>query len=394
MAGLIGHNASQRHVAVLFHPDRRPWLRPTMAGVNRYVETHADWRISLSSRYSHFISNPLKLVERPIDGVLAGAPQPQREGVLKLDCPKVLFGPQEAELGPPWVGPDYEAMGELGASYLIDKGYRNLCLFVHGGGERWIDLLARGFEQGAANSPKPHISSKGRRTEKRGTWNYGDQIDDLVELLESLDKPLGVLASDDEHGWRMIEAIRRTSLRCPRDVAVLSIGDDDFLCDTCRPTLSSIAIDYETIGFVAAKMLDDLMSGKPITQQQTVAPMRVITRGSTGHVAVQDPDLIAALKFISQNLDQPLTVDDIASEVLVSERTLLRKFKHHLGRTPSDQVRRSRIDRAKQLIIGTDMSFARIAVECGYGPQSALGRAVKQDSGLTPGELRRQYGRR
>ncbi len=386
--------SAERHVVVGFHPSLRPWLRETMLGVSRYAQERGDWRISLSSLFSQMAANPMAMIDPPIHGMIAGAPPQGRAQVWAMTCPKVLIGAEEMQFGQPWVGPDFEAYGRAGAEYLLERGFRSLCLFCHAGGAAWIRLIREGFVGAAERAGvTPRVFDRGPRTIARGVWRYEDQIADLIELFAELPKPVGVLASDDQHAWRVVAAVRQTTLRCPEDVAVLGVGNDEFVCESAQPTLSSIAIDHEQIGYNAARLLDQLMRGRPAQRAQLVPPAQVVTRESTGHLAVDDADLIAAIRYINEHLQEPITVEDLAGGVMISSRTLLRKFKQHLGRAPSEQVRRMRLERAKRLLMNSSMSLAQVAVESGYGLQSALGRAIKQDTGLTPAAFRRQYGR-
>jgi LacI family transcriptional regulator len=392
----MGGNGSEdglKHVAVTFHPQFRPWLRAVMTGVNRYQREHGSWRVTLSSHFSQIAEDPLSAVEQPLHGILGGAPPGQRERVLDTPQAKVLLGQQEMQLGLPWVGPDYVQVGRMGADYLRDRGYHSLCLFIDAGGERWTGQLREGFVDGAGPvRDGVRVFTRGPRTVRRGAWRYEDQIADLVDLIGSMPRPAGVLASDDVHAWRVLTAVRRLGLRCPEDVAVLGIGNDEFSCESAQPPLSSIALDYDQIGYLAARMLDSLMRGERVKTHQTVPPHQVVTRESTGHAVFDDPDLLAAMKYIHEHIGEPITVEDIADAVLVSSRTLLRKFKQHLGRSPSDQVRRLRVEHAKRLLVGTTKPLAEVAVDSGFGLQSALGRAIKKETGLTPSQLRRQYG--
>jgi LacI family transcriptional regulator len=180
-------------------------------------------------------------------------------------------------------------------------------------------------------------------------------------------------------------------LNVPEQVAVLGIGDDEFVCEFANPTLSSISLNYEQAGRVAAQRLGAIMDEKYAPAESVVQPIGVTQRESTGYVALNDPDVRDALRLIRESLEDKLTVDDLAAAVHVSPRTLLRKFKQTLGRSPGELVRQMRLDEARRLIISTDLTFQQIATRTGLGAASQFGHAIKNATGQSPGELRKDY---
>jgi transcriptional regulator GlxA family with amidase domain len=83
----------------------------------------------------------------------------------------------------------------------------------------------------------------------------------------------------------------------------------------------------------------------------------------------------------------------LADHLRVSARTLERRFKGVLGRTPAKEILRQRIERAKQLLAETDMPLADIAARCGYNYLSNLSHAIRADTGMTPTAWRKRVQR-
>ena len=107
----------------------------------------------------------------------------------------------------------------------------------------------------------------------------------------------------------------------PDDVAVLGVDNDDIVCDFSNPPLSSIMLNAVGAGFQAAELLDKLMCGSTLPKEPIlVPPVGLATRRSTDIMAVEDPDLAAALKFIWQNAASGITVHDVLAHVAVSRR--------------------------------------------------------------------------
>ncbi len=60
----------------------------------------------------------------------------------------------------------------------------------------------------------------------------------------------------------MIEACNIADLKVPEEVAVIAVDNDELLCEMTSPSLSSITVNFEKIGFEAAALLDRLMAGR------------------------------------------------------------------------------------------------------------------------------------
>ena len=94
-------------------------------------------------------------------------------------------------------------------------------------------------------------------------------------------------------------------------------------------------------------------------------------------------------EYIEVNLQQSLTVTELAGVAGVSSTHFSRLFRQAMGESPYRYVRRRRVDRAERLIVGTQLPFRDIARLVGFSDQSHLNRMMRAERGLTPGQLRR-----
>jgi LacI family transcriptional regulator len=95
------------------------------------------------------------------------------------------------------------------------------------------------------------------------------------------------------------------------------------------------------------------------------------------------------LRLMMRHLDQRLTVREMAEHIQVSERTLETKFQRSLGRSPSEEMARLRVERAKQLLVDTDKSVQAVAFDSGFATSSHFCHAFKQTTSCTPSQYRR-----
>lgn len=91
-----------------------------------------------------------------------------------------------------------------------------------------------------------------------------------------------------------------------------------------------------------------------------------------------------ATDYINDNLEQDLTLAEIAAVVQISPFHFARMFKQSTGVAPHQYVVQCRVERAKQLLLQGKMAIADIAVEVGFANQSHLNRHFKRLVGVTP----------
>jgi AraC-like DNA-binding protein len=101
-----------------------------------------------------------------------------------------------------------------------------------------------------------------------------------------------------------------------------------------------------------------------------------------------DPWLESLLVFIRENITQPLTLDDLARRGKMSKFAFVRKFKRLCGRTPMEELRLSRLDRARTLLLTTNLPVKAVAPAVGIGDEYQLSKLFRHHFDLSPRDLR------
>ena len=114
-------------------------------------------------------------------------------------------------------------------------------------------------------------------------------------------------------------------------------------------------------------------------------------RGSSDVLAIDDAEVVAALRFIRQHAHESIQVKDVLDEVPVSRRTLERRVRAALGRGVWEEIRRAHLERGKSLLAETDMPMSEVARHAGFSDQRQLSVVFRQETGLTPTAYRRQF---
>jgi LacI family transcriptional regulator len=369
--------------------------RGLLRGIGAYMRRHGAWDVYhrsgelAESLPSHFRRWKPR-------GIIAQIADPKlRRQVLRLKVPVVdLFTLYKCSRIPR-IGVDNEAVARVAADHLLERGYKNFayCGFadVFYCEERRQSLLEylrqRGHELAVFNSPTPSGTTGVFNIEAAGQLD----IQRMGAWIDSLPKPLGLIAGSDVRAQQVLSACSEYGIRVPDQVAVTGVGNDEVLCNLCDPLLSSVQLKTEEIGYRAATVLDRMMRGeKPERMLTLVEPLGMVTRQSTVALAIEDADVVAAVCFIRERALQGITVQDVVNHVAISQSTLQRRFARTLGRSPRQEIIRVQVERVKDLLARSDMPLARIAEMAGFSYLECMSKLFKSKMGLTPGQYRKQ----
>ena len=295
-------------------------------------------------------------------------------------------------LGLPRIQSDQAAIGRLAAEHLMERGFRRFayCGFT---GHAWSTKRRAGFEDalGAASEVvAAHESPWGGPSAH--PWEQEQKR--IGDWLRTLPRPVGVFACNDLRGQHVLDACQRVGLAVPEEVAVVGVDDDPLVCELCNPPLSSVVPNPERIGYEAADLLARLIAGeKPATAEILVAPLGVTARQSTDVLAIDDPHVAAAVRYIREHACAGASVGDVLARVPLSRTILERRFRKYLGRSPQAEIRFVQLKRVKQLLAETDLRLERIAELAGFEHPEYLSVVFKRETGQTPGRYRRQVQR-
>jgi AraC family transcriptional regulator len=95
-------------------------------------------------------------------------------------------------------------------------------------------------------------------------------------------------------------------------------------------------------------------------------------------------------KYIQDNLDQPLSLENLAKVALISPNYFIFLFQQSVGMTPYKYVLQQRVEYAKELLTSSKLSLVEIAHKCGFPHQSPFTTTFRRHVGVTPGQYKRQ----
>ncbi len=287
----------------------------------------------------------------------------------------------------PRVGLDEMAIGSMAASHYLERGYEYYAFCGH----RDIPYSTHreeGYRRSLESAGRIPIIFNGR-------FIAPDEVETIRQFdrwICELPTPCAVFACHDHLAFRLCQMARNQGLNVPVDLAILGVDNDEFLCEFGNPQLSSIDPAAEQVGYQAGAMLGRLIAGEPPPDEPVLIPPKgVVTRHSTDVLAITDPLIARALHFIREHSHEPLSVSDVLSEVPMSRRTLERRFIQLLGRTPREEICRVHLDRARSLLVRTDLQMPEVARRSGFLHPNQMANVFRRDAGISPSAYRRQF---
>jgi transcriptional regulator GlxA family with amidase domain len=101
--------------------------------------------------------------------------------------------------------------------------------------------------------------------------------------------------------------------------------------------------------------------------------------------------MLRAQTWALQNLDRPISLDDLAATSAVSKRTLSRRFREETGVSPMRWLIEQRLQRARELLETTGLTVDRVAAEAGFGTGAAMREHFRLVLGVSPQAYRNTF---
>jgi LacI family transcriptional regulator len=365
--------------------------RQILKGIARYLRTQGNWSVFLDERELR-ASPPEWLSKWRGDGVICRSTTPEWARIFRrLRLPVVDLNDIYLNLGLPRVASDMHRIGKTGADHLIERGFRRLA-FCGFSRETWSEHRCAGFVEAAAagQATVEGIYRSPWAGLRRHSWQQ--ERDRIAEWISKLSRPVGIMACNDVRAQHLLDACRQIGARVPDEIAVVGVDNAETLCELCNPPLSSVVPNAERLGFEAAVLLDHLMAGgEAPSTDLLLEPAGVVVRQSSDAIAVEDPIISLAMRFIRDHACQGIKVTDVLESVGCSRSILERGFRTYFGQSPQAEMRSLQIRRARQLLTETDWSLSRIAEAVGIGHPEYLNVLFKRRTGQTPGQFRRAF---
>ena len=365
-------------------------LSQVLQGISAYIKEHGNrWEVRCvdAEEFSRL------LPRGTLDGAISTIPSNRVDLLAEVaaatfpvvnmlhDCQSVL----------PSVLTDESALGYAAAKHFMERGFRNFAYL--GFDSAW----SRGREDGFTAA----LTEAGHRFHVCECWadNTSFRFLDAPHAAQlaqawvaSLPKPVAVLACSDSVASTAMSSWLAAGFRVPEEVAVMGVGNFAATCELAPVPLSSVAMNFPRMAFEAARVLDGMMSGDRPQRPCLVPPAGVISRRSTNAFSFEDEHVSAAMTLIHERAAEGLTLKDLLRQFPVSRRWLSERFKQFVGRTASQEIRRLRLERVRDLLLNSDLTIQQIATRCAFSRPENLTRFFRDAHGVPP-ETYRNHNR-
>lgn len=140
--------------------------------------------------------------------------------------------------------------------------------------------------------------------------------------------------------------------------------------------LKIIANDY---GEDLANAVADQQIYSSIRTDQDTQRLSVPTR-----IGVRHPKLSQVIQMMEANIEEPISPSVLAKDVGMSTRQLERLFRRYLNRSPKRYYMELRLQKARNLLMQTDMSVINVALACGFASPSHFSKCYRSHYDTTP----------
>ena len=367
-----------------------------ISGLYRYARRKSDWRIfqfqvqrdsaALRTLAKNF--RPDAIFAGHADAVRAFAPHRIPYVLLENIEPRLPDGPGATLNG------DNVLIGRTAADKLHGLGYRNfayLGMIFNPAPKEEIQMILR-YSRIRGAAFERQIRELGCTAElyfPSGDF-YGIDERKLSAWLKALKKPCGLFVFSDEDAQYVLSICRELRISVPKQLGVIGVDNEEFICDNVTPSLTSIEPDYEGAGYRAGELLDEFLAHdlSHVGAREHYGIARIENRMSALSISTAASRVTHALDLIRKDPVHAPDPKTLARQMNLSLRVLELAFKQILGHGITTETLTQRLNLAKRLIKTTRLDFGEIALKCGFTNYSAFLASFRRRIGQSPREWR------
>jgi LacI family transcriptional regulator len=378
------------HRVALFFNANKIFDREIIAGIAAYLSSRrASWDLFLEEDFRLRLPG---IAHWQGDGIIADFDDPAvAEALSHSRIPVVAVGGSYANecdypADVPYVATDNFKLIKLAYEHLIETGLRRFALFSlpEAKENRWAQERENAFRTLVQRDKLEAVVVRGQGT---SALSWDEAVQQQIEWLRSLPKPIGIIAVTDARARQLLQACLIAGIEVPEQVALIGIDNDPIARMLTRIPLSSVIQGANEMGRTAAHLLDQMLGGATLGNTRIVVPptgINVLT--SSCHEPLKNPRVMRARHFIRQYACQGIKGDQVADYVGVSRSSLESYFRRELSCSVHDEILRFKINAATEMLARGDSSAADVARSCGFTSIQYLLAVFKRELGCTPRE--------
>ena len=265
-----------------------------------------------------------------------------------------------------------------------------------------------------------------RPSREKETWDAF--VERLAPWLAALPEHCAVFVVSDETAVRVVDAARIAMRHIPRSLTLLSVDNFADICENADPPISSIQLDFEREGFLAAKALEEVnargnlrgivpscgkntarpevgpyqtsneqglcdsprLCASALKSPTTLGPLITVRRTSTAGHGRHEPHILAAVEMIRREACDGLSAREVAARFPGSRRLFELRFREAMGHSVLDEILHVRLEKAFTLLARTDTAIGAVPALCGFRCDRTLDALFRSRCGMSMSEWRRR----
>ena len=306
--------------------------------------------------------------------------------------PSVWFDTSDAPKGACVVRHDNASFGVAAAEALF-QGARSYAVFglkPH----KWSEIRERAF---AAYLRDKGCECHRVRLNARSDGQYMaiDEVRDALNKIKHLERPVSIFAVTDRLSNIILMTAESLGIKCPHDIRVVGVDDNEIDCMGSPVTLSSVHPDWAEGGRLVAEALDLQMRGEKTEREYLYGAAGVTRRASTRDVyrRPRDEHVERGLAFIAAEFATPIGVSDVVAAMGCSCGHGELRFREETGKSILETIADMRWERLNVLLRRRDANIAELPRMCGFRTASALRQFFRRRAGMSMTDWRRHVAK-
>ena len=261
--------------------------------------------------------------------------------------------------------------GVLAAKELLSLRLKRFYYIPYKTPSFWCDHRWRGFST-TISAARFHVERLRLRPAQRGFF---------------IPPSSGVMAANDEMAEILLSQLKSVGCHIPRDVVVISADDSEI---ARLNGITSIRIDFEHGGYIAAEMLAAIIEGRPCPIKMKFGDVCIQHRNSTRHLSQTLPRIPEAIALIREKACSGLSAADVIRVLDAPRRTVEEHFRKSTGHSILQEIQSVRMECAFDLLSSTTRSISSIVDACGYHTPQAMRKAFRLHAGISMQEWQKR----
>ena len=286
--------------------------------------------------------------------------------------------------------------------------------------QRWSEERIAAFRALCAEAGAPCHVFEGRTVRRGRPEDLERRRARLAAWLSTLPARCAVFAANDYSARDVALAARSVARSIPRELSLLGVdGMPDESGDATIRRLSSVRMDFELAGYLAARLLAEANDGggyaandggasRQMTNDDPVAiaaaggpslppqaaafgPLCVLRGDSTRGRGRRDPHVLEAVGIIRREACEGLTAAALAARVPGSRKHFERRFREAMGHSVLDEILHVRLQAVMDLLSRPEPPIGTLADFCGFGSQVELRIAFRARTGMSMRQWRKNH---